>query len=70
MTVGSFSHELSPVKTTMDIPSGSYEVELTAQVPEGAPLALTLVEESRLVPDQSFLVAPPSVPPASVTAIH
>jgi hypothetical protein len=71
MTVGTdFSHEFG-VRSTMEIPKGSYTVELTAAVPEGiTPLALTLVEEKTLIADQSFLVAPPAAPPASVSAIH
>jgi hypothetical protein len=71
MIVGTdFTHEFG-TRSTMEIPKGSYTVELTAPVPEGiTPLALALVQEKTLIVDQSFLVVPPAAPPANVSAIH
>jgi hypothetical protein len=55
----------------MGIPKGTYTVELTTHVPEGPnPTAITIVEQSTLISDQRYLVAPPAEPPASVSAIR
>ncbi len=71
MTAGDFSHELTTNRAMMQIPKGTYTVQLTTRVPEGPnPTALTLVEQSTLITDQSYLVAPPPQPPGAVSAIH
>jgi hypothetical protein len=56
-------------KKVLDIPPGTYDITFTAKLPDVAPVEISLVEESTLVPARPFLVPPPSEPPASVTAI-
>lgn len=64
-----FTHELG-TRSTMEIPRGTYTVELTAQLPDAAQLSLVIVEEGTLVPERTFLQEPPAVAPASVSAIR
>ena len=53
----------------MEIPRGEHTIEITARVPDTAPLSLVFVAEQTLMPDRPFLVEPPAQPPASVSAI-
>jgi hypothetical protein len=56
-------------KSTMDIPSGEHTVQLTGTVPGDGALHIVFVAERALVPDREFLAAPPTRPPAAVSAI-
>jgi hypothetical protein len=64
-----FKHSVSRTKTTVDIPRRKHTVQITARVPADAALHVVFVAESSLVPERTFLAAPPDQPPASVSAI-
>lgn len=61
--------DFTSAKTAVQIPPGEHTVELTARVPDAAPLEIVFVAERSLVPARPFLVPPPPAPPAAVTAI-
>jgi hypothetical protein len=64
---GNFEHELG-VKSMIEIPRGKHTVQLTARVPDDGAMSIVVVAERTLVPDRTFLAAPPAEPPASVTS--
>lgn len=56
-------------KTILDLPRDEHTVQLTGRVPDNGVLHIVFVAEDTLVPERTFLVAPPELPPASVSAI-
>jgi hypothetical protein len=63
-----FTHEFG-LKSTLEIPRGEHTIQLTGRVPDDGQLSMVFVAERTLVPERTFLAAPPAEPPASVSAI-
>ena len=65
---GDVRHQFAK-KSTIELPRGEHTVQLTARLPDSGALHIVFVDEDALVPERTFLVAPPEQPPASVSAI-
>lgn len=53
-----------------EIPSGTYRAEITTTLSEGLAQSIAIVRADTIVPDRTFLAAPPASAPAAVRAIH
>ncbi len=69
MTAGTELNHTFDTRSVLEFATATYDVVLTTKLPDAAATSITVVQQSTLIPDRTFLVAPPSTAPPAVSAI-